>query len=393
METIRLPIKITRIYDENYNIEPDIDLIINRGGAGSSKSHSIIQVLLQKGLEHNGIKILILRKVRASLGKSVYNQFITYIKEIGIYDETKEHKSDYYYELPNGTQIHFAGLDDRQKLKSSEWNIIWLEEANEFSRDDYNFIKTRKYRGDKFPNLKPVIYMSFNPEQCWIEKIENADNVKLIHSTYKDNPFCNEEYKKTLEGLREEDVAIYNIYALGLYARPEHTIYKPLIYLKEYPKEFNETIYGLDFGYNNPSALCKIGIKDIEFYLDEQIYQTKLTNADLIELLKGLSIGYDPIYCDSAEPNRIEELRRAGFNALPADKVVKDGIDFCKRKKFYTTERNVNVNKEWSGYSYKKDKQGNVTDEPVKFLDHFPDCIRYAVFTHFSKGEVKATFL
>jgi phage terminase large subunit len=390
---MEIDFKVTRIFDENYNIAPNIDLIINRGGAGSSKSHSIIQVLLQKGLENNGIKILILRKVRASLGKSVYNQFITYLKEIGIYDDIKEHKSDYYYELPNGTQVHFAGLDDRQKLKSSEWNIIWLEEANEFSRDDYNFIKTRKYRGDKFPDLKVIIYMSFNPEQCWIEKIENGENVKLIHSTYKDNPFCNEEYKKTLEGLKEEDEAIYNIYALGLYARPEHTIYKSLHYLREYPKEFDEIIYGLDFGYNNPSALAKIGIKDIEFYLEEKIYQTKLTNADLIELIKDLNIGYNPIYCDCAEPNRIEELKRAGFNALISDKAVKDGIDFCKRKKFYTLESNVNLNKEWAGYSYRKDKQGNVTDDPVKYLDHFPDCIRYAVFTHFKREEPKVTFV
>jgi phage terminase large subunit len=217
--------KVTRIYEENYNILPNIDLIINRGGAGSSKSHSIIQVLIQRALENNNIKVLILRKVRASIKKSVYAQFIEYLKTINLYNQESEHLSDFYYVMPNGSEIHFAGLDDRQKLKSSEWNIIWLEEANEFGKDDYVFIQTRKYRGDRFPNLKPVIYMSFNPEQCWIEGIEQKPNVKLILSTYRDNPFCNKEYKETLEGLKEQDTALYNIFALGLYARPENVIY------------------------------------------------------------------------------------------------------------------------------------------------------------------------
>jgi len=381
---VEIEFNVATLFDDNLDLDKGTDLIINRGGAGSGKSHALIQVLLKRGLENKGIKILVLRKVGASLKKSVEMQFLQYLKDVGIFDERNWSIVYKKYILPNGTEIHFAGLDDRQKLKSSEWNIIWLEEANEFSRADYNFIRTRKYRGDKYPDLKAVIYMSFNPEQCWIEGIEGKKGVKVIHSTYKDNPFVNQEYKDTLESLKDEDLALYSIFALGLYSRPENMVYRPLIVLKNYPDRYNQEIYWVDFGFNNPSAVGHIGEKDQEFYLTELLYQTKLTNGDLIDMFKEMKLDKTfPMYCDSAEPNRIEEIRRAGYNAFPSDKSVKDGIDFVKRKKIYTLDSNIHINKEWAGYSYKKDKQGNVTDEPVKFNDHNPDGIRYAIFTHY----------
>ena len=80
--------------------------------------------------------------------------------------------------------------------------------------------------------------------------------------------------------------------------------------ISELPTNFDEIIYGIDFGYNNPTA-CLIGIRDNDIY----------------------------VLCDSAEPQRIEELIRAGYYATPSDKDVKAGIDFLKRHKIYISER------------------------------------------------------
>lgn len=148
---------------------------------------------------------------------------------------------------------------------------------------------------------------------------------------------------------------------------------------------FPEIIYGLDFGFNQQTGLLEIGIKDNEYYLRELIYETKLTNQDLIsrmcELIKDKNAF---IYADNAEPDRIEEIHRAGFFGIrAADKSVKDGLDYCKRLKFYTLESNVNLNAEVYSYKYKEDKNsGIVLDEPVKFRDHLMDCKRYACYTH-----------
>jgi len=130
-----------------------------------------------------------------------------------------------------------------------------------------------------------------------------------------------------------------------------------------------------------------VGIKDWEIYLRELLYQTHLTNEDLIEKLKELIPDKNRYtYADSAEPARIEEIARAGFNIHPADKSVKDGIDFVKRQKLHILKRSVNLIKEIGGYKYKEDKDGNVLEEPVKFRDHLMDAMRMAIYTHL-KGE------
>jgi len=126
-------------------------------------------------------------------------------------------------------------------------------------------------------------------------------------------------------------------------------------------------------------------MKDDEYWLTEKIYQTRLTNQDVITKMTQMIpqiYKHRYIYADNAEPARIQEIANAGFNIHPADKSVKDGIDFCKRQIFHTKEANVNINKERAGYKYKEDKDGNVLDDPVKFKDDAMDAKRYAIYTH-----------
>ncbi|MCX6165046.1 MAG: terminase large subunit, partial [Ignavibacteriae bacterium] len=175
----------------------------------------------------------------------------------------------------------------------------------------------------------------------------------------------------------------------------KNVIYKPFEIMNVFPLSFDETIYGLDFGYNNQTALVEVNIKDKIFYLRELIYECRLTNSDLITKMKNLKIKRGSyIYCDSAESGRIEELKRAGFNVFPADKSVKDGIDFLKSCKIISHPENNGINKEVLSYCYKQDKDGNLLDEPIKFNDHTMDAIRYAIFSYFKRrGEANIRLL
>ena len=144
-----------------------------------------------------------------------------------------------------------------------------------------------------------------------------------------------------------------------------------------------DNFYGLDFGYNVPTALVKCHIKDGNLlWLDELIYQSHLTNNELIEILHGMNINRSPIYADAAEPQRIQEIQRAGFNCRPADKSVKNGIDRLQRMKISVTRHSHNILSERQGYKWKEDHAGNLIDEPQKINDHALDAIRYAVHTH-----------
>jgi phage terminase large subunit len=394
-------VKVTPIFRKNQKAKAST--VINVGGAGSSKTYSLCQFFIFKRLlKYANYKLLILRKARVSNKLSVQSTFINMLKDYGIYREGDHNITDLiYYFADTNSYVRFAGLDDREKIKSTEWHDIWVEEANEISLEDFTFLKTRKYRGNLSNGFTPRIYLSLNPVECWVHNLESKDNTETIHSTYKDNPYVNQEYIDTLENLKNEDITYYNIYTKGIWSLPQNLVYRPFIIDKVFPESVDNTIYGLDFGYNNPTAVIKIQEKDKELYLTELLYKTKLTNADLIEELKILIPNGErarEIYADSAEPDRINEIYNAGFNILPSDKgknSVKDGIDFCKRMKIHTLENNLNLNAEVRYYKWREDKNGNVIDEPVKYKDHLLDAMRYAVYTHYKNliGEPRIRFI
>jgi phage terminase large subunit len=166
----------------------------------------------------------------------------------------------------------------------------------------------------------------------------------------------------------------------------------------EWPDEFDDECYGLDFGFNNPTCLLHIGIYDQIPYCQEVIYQNKLTNTQLIELMNECEVDTrTPIYADSAEPARIEEIANCGFDCRPAEEAkkphaVKARIDFCKRSKFKVHDGSSEFLKELTGYKWKEDREGNVLDEPVKFNDHACNAFEYGFFEHCRIGFAKPGF-
>jgi phage terminase large subunit len=222
---------------------------------------------------------------------------------------------------------------------------------------------------------------------------EPSEDKKELVSTYRDNPFLSEDYIKTILALKQQDANFWRIFGLGEWGVLENLVYGIWTEVDALP-EGGETIYGLDFGFNQPSALVEIRLKDEEVYLKQLIYETGLTNSALIARMQTLIPDKSKeVYCDSAEPARIEEIYGAGFNAHPSDKSVKDGIDYVKRQKISVTRDSPDIIKERRSYSYKKDKTGRILDEPIKFADHSLDGIRYALYTNSLKFEPKIRWL
>ena len=106
---------------------------------------------------------------------------------------------------------------------------------------------------------------------------------------------------------------------------------------------------------------------------------------------KGISKN-DYIFCDNAASERIEELKRAGYNVKTSNKEVLAGIDFVKSKTLYIHKNSLNLINEIETYRWKEDGAGGVIDEPVKKNDHALDAMRYAIFTEAERVELSTSF-
>ena len=381
----------TKVFDWLEKTDKRINLLV--GSAGSSKSHSMAQFFIMKMFQEHDKSFLVLRKTLPALRITAYKLVRDLLSKYDL--PYSLNKSEMLIKAGDGNEMLFKGLDDPEKIKSFESNYIWIEEATEINYNDFMQLNLRLRRQTEKTNQ---MYLSFNPisKQNWIytHLVEQKpssikDDISICHSTYKDNPFLNREYVAELEDLVNKDRVYYEVYALGKWGVLKNIIYNhyKIIKLSEFPEVFDETVYGLDFGYNNPSALVQINIKDKVLFVSELLYEKGLTNTDLIKKLEVLVPDKScPVYADTSEPARIEEIKKAGFNVYPSDKSVKDGIDCIKGQKINVLDSSVNLLNELSGYRYREDKDGNVLDEPVKFKDHLMDSLRYAAYTHLRRG-------
>jgi len=359
------------------------------GGSGSSKSWSIAQhLIINKIFREKDKKFLILRKTLPALKITAYDLMRRFLIEYKV--DYKENKSDMFIHCHHNI-IYFKSLDDREKIKSAEFNYEWLEEATELTLDDFIQLNLRLRHKNDLPNQ---MFCSFNPIDAnhWLktEIIDKDNEIALNKSNYKDNPFLDDAYRHELERLNEQNPNYYRIYTLGEWGILENIIYTNYDRNNDVPDNPEQIIYGLDFGFENPSVVLKLTIKEKDIWIEELLYQTHLTNSQLIERMKTFDIKRNNIYADNAEPNRIEEIHKAGFCIYPAKKDVIFGIDSVKNFKLHLTDSCVYTLKEIQGYARQVDKNDKVKDEPVKYNDHAMDALRYAIYT--AKSHIKLHF-
>lgn len=360
------------------------------GSAGSAKSWSIAQFLLMKRLVLGlPIRIIVARTTMPSLRKSCWLLISDLISKYDLTGDCLVNKSEHIIRIGKA-EMFFVSLDDVQKLKSFERiNYIWVEEASQITKDDFMQLNLR-CRGENPLGINQL-YFSFNPidpNSFWKPLTEKPlKNMGVCHSTYLDNPFLESEYITEIENLKEQDEVYHKIYGLGLWAMPLQLIYTNWVICPEieWPAEFDDTYYGLDFGFNNPSALMEINIKDNVIFERELLYESHLTNNQLIDRMKDAGVKKNKIIvADEAEPARIKEIAEAGYTIIPSEKSaisITKGIDLVKRQKIKIHPESVNLIDEKGRYSWKTDKNENILDEPVKFKDHLMDAERYCL-TH-----------
>jgi phage terminase large subunit len=334
-----------------------------------------LQLLIVKAIESTEpLVISIVRKSLPSLRISVMRDFFDILKHLDLYNVENHNRTENTY-LLNNTLIEFFSIDDAQKRRGSKRDILFVNEANELTWEDFFQLNIR---------TTTQVYLDFNPsETFWYnDKLQSRDDVTIIHSTYKDNPYLNEEQVNEIERLQFTDLQYYQIYALGQFAGGMDLVYQ-YVTVDDIPAFGAKLVaLGMDFGFtNDPTTLVEVHTWNDAIYLNELIYEPNLTNQDIADKLSEYGVDrYVEIIADSAEPKSIEEIRRMGFNIKPATKgpdSVLNGIDILKRKRIHVTKQSVNLLKELNNYKWITDKNGNKLNKPVDMFNHGLDAVRY----------------
>lgn len=361
---IKVALESYKAYKAGYRI------IANQGGTRSGKTYTLNQLLIALALKEK-LSISVTSVAFPHLRRGAMRDWRTIMENSGLYDPNAHIRTEQVYNYPNGSYTEFFSADNNLKVRGPGRDVLFFNEANLTDFDTFTqlMLRTRK-----------AIFIDFNPadEFHWIyDNILTRPDCYFIKSTYLDNPFLPIEQVKEIENLKNVDENFWRIYGEGERGHSEGVIYT---HWKPYTGNVDGRItYGLDFGYNNPTALVKVTENDQNLYWEEKIYQSHMTNSDLIPLIKEIVKPHETVYCDAAEPARIEELKRAGVKAIPANKDVKDGIDFVKGRKLFVHAQSVNLLKEIKSYKYASNikKNKNEPEVPVKLNDHAMDAGRY----------------
>jgi len=375
----QLKIKATPVFYANKKAyEEGYPIICNEGGSRSSKSYSVVQLLIHIAISKPNTRISMVSHSLPHIKRGVYRDFKNILEQWNIWDEKDFRYTDFIYTFKNGSYIELFGLEDPDKAKGPARDILFVNEANLISKALFDQLLIRT-TGQSFLDWNPADFIS------WVYEVADNPKNKRIHSTYLNNiSNLSESQIRNIEQYKDlPDDFMWKVYGLGERGSAKEIIYTQWKQYDVAPE--GDVFYGLDFGYVHPAALIKVTHHEGQNYFEEIIYQSGLTLSDLSRLIKEKLPERATIYADAAEPKSIEELYRQGFNIKPAVKDVWAGIVKMKSYPINLHYNSKNLRREFMSYKWKKDKNDNVIEEPVKANDDLMDACRYAVFTHLTK--------
>lgn len=311
--------------------------------------------------------------------------------------------------LPNGTNIIFIGLDDEQKLLSiAGITDVFIEEVFEVSKETVDQLSLRM-RG-KAKNQQ--IYMAFNPisPKHWLyefcEGEQQPNSFYYSKSTFRDNPFLNDDYVAALEDMYRTNPNKAKIYCDGEWgADVEGLVYKNVKFEAFDVQELirnrgNEVRCGMDIGFIDPTAIVAtiFNKKERKIYVFGEYYKRGATLEEIAQAVKDMGIEKQRIFCDSADPRAVDFMRRQGLRAEGAKKgqgSVKAGVSYLQNMEIIVHPDCKNVRVEFENFVYLKDKKTGQYQEDSYDHDfsHSLDALRYAYSDIYTTGSIKAMTL
>lgn len=361
------------------------------GSAGSGKTIFACTKVILYALKYPNARIGVFRQTLPSLRETSWREIIELLDNYHI--EYNENKSNGLVTLSNGSTISFTPVDDEKKLRSLNLDFVYIEQCEEITEEAFIELDLRirnevskKYGGQMLVVVQPSNKSHWLYRLFYQEKVNDPDYAK-IHFSYLDNPFLPEEQAKVYEGLKETNYERYLTHTLGEWISSSKQIFTNNWDVGFDRRFFDFYVGGVDFGYNNPACFLLCGVYDDEFYVLGEVYKAEMLTSEFLflikELLKEFELSYDDldsVYADAADPEKIQVFCNDGLNTYPSVKDVQAKITTTQETKIHIDNSCVNLIREIPQYEWKKNKDGEILDEPVKKNDHAVDALCYAVY-------------
>lgn len=370
-----------------------------KGGRGSTKSSFISIEIPFLMLKNPMCHAVVLRKVGNTVKNSVFPQLQWGIDSLGLSGKFKSKTSPHEIRYKKtGQKILFLGCDDPQKIKSIKLpfgyvGIVWYEELDQFSgmEEIRNLNQSLLRGGSKF-----WVFGSFNPPKSqnnWVNEEQIVyDPARLVHhSTYLNVPrdWLGPQFFDDAEKLKAKNYMSYDHEYLGKVTGTGGAVFdnvEDMEMSRELVESFDHVYYGLDFGFSiDPLAFVAMhyDAKHEVLYIFDEIYQQKLLNKTAAGMILP-KVSTAPVFADAAEPKSIADMKTYGLHIYPARKgrdSVEHGIKWLQdRAKIYIDKRRCpNVYREFVGYEYERNRQGQFISAYPDRDNHAIDAVRYGL--------------
>lgn len=364
-----------------------------QGGTSSGKTYAIIPILINRLAKESKLKCTVVAETLPSVKEGALDIFKSIMDDTNRWVDNHWNASSLTYTFANKSRIQFKSFDSVGKAKASgKRDILFLNEANHIP---YNIADALMIRSKE-------TWIDFNPDnEFWVHKETLKEpNSEFILINYPDNEAIP---KETLEDLLiKKRKAFYNIdlpyeqifkdsniksdywsnwckvYIFGQVGSLEGVIFNNYEIIKSIPKEARLIGMGLDFGYSNdPTAIVEVYKYNDKRILNEICYEKGLLNSQIAKRINTKEI----VYCDSAEPKSVKELKQHGVRAVGVTKggdSIRFGINIMQEQEYLVTENSLNLINELRKYSWAKDKKTDETlNKPIDDFNHAIDAVRY----------------
>jgi phage terminase large subunit len=393
--------------------------IVLSGPAGTGKSRGCLEKLHFCAENWPGMRGLIVRKTRVSLTEAALVTWEDKVVPVGhkmLDGAQRGQRRSYRY--PNGSEIVVGGLDKAGKIMSTEFDMVYVQEAIELFENDWESLTTR-LRNGVMPFQQLIADTNPDAPYHWLKQRSDKGLTRMLESRHEDNPtlWDPDAGRWTDEGAiyiaRLDRLTGPRLPRLrhGRWVAAEGVVYDGwdralhLVDRFEIPKEWRR-LRVVDFGYTNPFVCQWWAIDpDGRMFLYREVYRTQRLVRDHAREIVRLSEGerIEATVADHDAEDRAT-LAAEGVETLPAFKLISPGIQGVQTRlkaagdgkpRLYVlrdslVERDEELaarpgtpwctEQEFDGYIWPKGQDGKaLKEEPVDLNNHGMDGMRYIV--------------